>query len=141
MDEGSESIYPRCWRWVPGRNWIETSGSKQTANIKEPSSGGLFVAPNHTILRLLDPSVHHSDGECNVFVKKVWHDFSARLDLGYPDRVTLDQISKAAQDIFRQMENFGLPPIEREAEIRKEMKSRTVTKAVKFFVLEFESDL
>ncbi len=65
---------------------------------------GLSIAPNYTMLRLLDPYSHHSHGECDVFVKRIWQEFSGRLDLDNPDKVTLEQISKAARDIFRKME-------------------------------------
>ena len=63
---------------------------------------GLSLNPNHTMFYLLKTS---SPNSYNPLVRKGWEDLRRRLDVTYPDEITLDQISKAAQDILKRLED------------------------------------
>jgi hypothetical protein len=63
---------------------------------------GLSLNPNYTMFCILKTSRPNS---YNPLVRKGWKDFSDRLDITFPDEVTLDQISKISQEIFEKVEN------------------------------------
>jgi hypothetical protein len=63
---------------------------------------GLSLNPNHTMFYLLKTS---SPNSYNPLVRKGWEDLRHRLDITYPDEITLDQISKAAKDILKKLED------------------------------------
>jgi hypothetical protein len=63
---------------------------------------GLSLNPNHTMFYILKtgrPNGNHPR------VRKAWKDLHQRLDLTYPDQITLEQISKGAQEILDGLEN------------------------------------
>lgn len=63
---------------------------------------GLSLNPNHTMLYVLKTNKPDSR---NPQVRKGWEDLHQRLNITYPDQITLEQISKAAQEILDGLEN------------------------------------
>ncbi|MCJ7747242.1 MAG: hypothetical protein MUP27_05825 [Desulfobacterales bacterium] len=66
---------------------------------------GLSLNPNHTMLYMLKTSIPDSN---NPQVRKGWEDLRKRLDITYPDQITLEQISKVAQEILEKMEESSV---------------------------------
>jgi hypothetical protein len=58
---------------------------------------GLSLNPNYTIFYILKTEKLYI---YTPLAKKGWKAFSQRLDLTYPDQITLEQISEMSQDIF-----------------------------------------
>jgi hypothetical protein len=67
---------------------------------------GLSLNPNHTMFYVLKTSSPNSN---NPLIRKGWKDLRHRLDITHPDEITLDQISKAAQDILKKLEEASTP--------------------------------
>jgi hypothetical protein len=63
---------------------------------------GLSLNPNYTMVYLLKT---YSPTSYNPLVRKGWEDFRYRLDFTYLEEITLDQISKAAKDILKKLED------------------------------------
>lgn len=63
---------------------------------------GLSLNPNHTMLYLLKTSSLNS---YNPSVRKGWKELRQRLDVTFPDEITLDKISKVSQEIFEKVKN------------------------------------
>ena len=63
---------------------------------------GLSLNPNHTMFYLLKTERLYT---FSPGAKKGWEIFSQRLDLTYPDQITLEQISETSQDIFKNLED------------------------------------
>lgn len=62
---------------------------------------GLSLNPNHTMYYMLKTAGVNT---FSPIARKGWKTFSQRLDLTYPDQITLEQISEMSQDIFRSLE-------------------------------------
>jgi hypothetical protein len=66
---------------------------------------GLSLNPNNTMVYLLKT---YSPTSYNPLVRKGWEDFRYRLDFTYLEEITLDQISKAAHDVLKNLEDFSI---------------------------------
>ncbi len=63
---------------------------------------GLSLNPNYTLFYLLKTNSPYS---YNPLVRRGWEDFCHRLDFVYLDEITLNQISNAAKDILKKLED------------------------------------
>jgi hypothetical protein len=63
---------------------------------------GLSLNPNHTMFCILKTEKVYA---FSPMAKKGWKAFSQRLDLTYPDQITLEQIAEMSQEIFESLEN------------------------------------
>jgi len=61
---------------------------------------GLYLEPNYTMVSLLG----YQSAEHNQPAIELWKEFNRRLNMAYPDGITLDQISEAAREIFERLE-------------------------------------
>lgn len=61
---------------------------------------GLYLEPNYTLLSLLEEQSAH-----NPSAKKLYEEFGKRLDMKNLDRITLDEISEVAGEIFEELED------------------------------------
>ena len=66
---------------------------------------GLSLNPNHTMFYMLKTSIPDSN---NPRVTKGWKDLRQQLDITYLDQITLEQISKVAQEILERMEESSV---------------------------------
>jgi hypothetical protein len=66
---------------------------------------GLSLNPNHTMFYILKAEKMYT---FSPIAKKGWKAFSERLDLTYPDKIALEQISKMSEDIFKSLEDSSL---------------------------------
>jgi hypothetical protein len=63
---------------------------------------GLSLNPNFTMFCILKTESLYA---FSPMAQKGWEAFSQRLDLTYPDQITLEQISEMSQDIFKSLED------------------------------------
>jgi hypothetical protein len=63
---------------------------------------GLSLNPNHTMFYILKTSSLNS---YNPLVRKGWKELRQRVDVTFPDEITLDKISKVSQEIFEKVKN------------------------------------
>jgi hypothetical protein len=63
---------------------------------------GLSLNPNHTMFYILKTSSLNS---YNPLVRKGWEELRQRVDVTFPDEITLDKISKVSQEIFEKVKN------------------------------------
>ena len=63
---------------------------------------GLSLNPNHTMFYILKTGRMYT---FSPMARKGWKAFLQRLNLTYPDKITLEQISEMSQDIFKSLED------------------------------------
>jgi hypothetical protein len=63
---------------------------------------GLSLNPNYTMFYIFKTEKLYT---YSSLATKGWKAFSQRLDLTYPDQITLEQISEMSQDIFNSLED------------------------------------
>ncbi len=77
-----------------------TSDLSSTYRYERAYLTGLCLEPNYTMLSMLG---YQSEGS-NPPTRRLWREFNRRLDLRSPDSITLNEISRVAQDIMMKLE-------------------------------------
>ncbi len=67
--------------------------------------GGLSDIPTYTLFYILSQSRPYS---YRPSVKKIWKEVESRLDLSFPERISLDQISEVSRELLQRTEKIGI---------------------------------
>ncbi len=100
IEEGFDLFLPTMLAMAGRMVADRTSDFSSTYRYQRAYLTGLYLEPNYTMLSLLGCS---SEGS-NCPTRRLWREFNRRLDLRSPDSITLDEISRVAQDIMMKLE-------------------------------------
>ncbi len=100
IEEGFDLFLPTMLAMAARMVADGTSDLSSTYRYERAYLTGLYLEPNYTMLSMLG---YQSEGP-NPPTRRLWREFNRRLDLRSPDSITLNEISRVAQDIMMKLE-------------------------------------